>query len=165
MSILSKIRRNFELFRYFGLGSLNRFLHRRDPVTILSMKGVGRVHLRLANSDFAAFKQVFVGREYDLSAIGGARGRVDARYQAILDAGKTPIVIDAGANVGAASLWFARAFPQAAIVAVEPDPENARLLRLNTAGAPHVLIREAAIAGEHGRVALDNSRTPAWAGP
>jgi FkbM family methyltransferase len=121
------------------------------------MRGVGRVHLRRANRDFAAFRQVFAGREYDLSAIGGARARVDARYHAILDAGRTPIIIDAGANVGAASLWFARAFPKAAIVAVEPDPENARLLRLNTAGTAQIIIREAAIAGEHGRVSLDNS--------
>lgn len=157
MSLISKVRRNAELFQHFGFSAFNRFQAGQKSVTALSMKGVGRLHLRLADSDFAAFRQVFVNREYDLEVLGQTQARVQARYQAIVDSGKTPVIIDAGANVGAASLWFARTFPKAAIVAIEPDPDNAKLLRLNTAGAPQVIVQEAAIAGERGNVSLDNN--------
>src|SRR6478672_12217288 len=105
MALADRVRRNVELFRYFGLGALRRF--DGSPVTRVTMKGVGPLHLRLADSDFAAFKQVFVGREYDLGAIGGAGQRIAARYDAILKTGRVPVIVDAGANVGAASLWFA----------------------------------------------------------
>jgi FkbM family methyltransferase len=154
MTLLDRIRRNVELLHYCGIGSLRRFTRAGSPVTRVTMKGIGPIHLRLADSDFAAFKQVFVGREYDLRAIGGAGRRVAARYQAIHTAGRVPVIVDAGANVGAASLWFARTFADARIIAIEPDPENARLLRLNVAGTSRISVLEAAIAGSSGKVSL-----------
>ena len=154
MAFSDRVQRNVELLRYCGLSSLKRFAPGHSPVTRVRMKGVGDVHLRLGDSDFAAFKQVFAGREYDLRVVGGAYARVAERYRSILDGDRVPVIIDAGANVGAASLWFARAFPEAQVVAIEPDPENARLLRLNVACEGRILVLEAAIAGESGRVSL-----------
>jgi FkbM family methyltransferase len=118
------------------------------------MKNVGEVHMRLGDSDFAVFKQVFVNREYDLAVIGEAANRVKAAYAAILGRGRKPVILDAGANVGAASLWFAREFPKAEVVAIEPDPENAKLLRLNTREVPNITVLEAAVAGSAGKVSL-----------
>jgi len=40
-------------------------------------------------------------------------------------------VVDLGANFGEISLWFAKTFPSARIVAVEPAPENLRILNEN----------------------------------
>jgi FkbM family methyltransferase len=40
-------------------------------------------------------------------------------------------VVDLGANIGFTSLYLARHLPAASLVAVEPDPDNARLLRHN----------------------------------
>jgi FkbM family methyltransferase len=37
-------------------------------------------------------------------------------------------IVDAGANIGLASLYFAQAFPIARILAVEPDPDNFEIL-------------------------------------
>ena len=37
-------------------------------------------------------------------------------------------IVDAGANIGLASLYFARAFPECRILAVEPDPDNFEML-------------------------------------
>ncbi len=51
-----------------------------------------------------------------------------------LDAlGRPPRIIDLGANVGIAAAWFARRWPDATIVCVEPDPVN--LSALNQAAA------------------------------
>lgn len=70
-------------------------------------------------------------------------------------------IIDAGANVGYSALWFAIEYPSALVVAIEPDPRNAALLRRNTAGCPNVTVLEAALAGEAGRaVVVDPGQGP-----
>jgi FkbM family methyltransferase len=48
-----------------------------------------------------------------------------------LDLAKARTIIDVGANVGGASLWFAWQAPLARIIAVEPDPETADRLSRN----------------------------------
>jgi FkbM family methyltransferase len=42
-------------------------------------------------------------------------------------------LVDMGANIGLASVWFARRYGCEAIVAVEPDPDNARIAAMNFA--------------------------------
>lgn len=43
----------------------------------------------------------------------------------------TPVIIDAGAHIGLATLYFKRLFPAAQITAIEPHPETVRLLETN----------------------------------
>jgi len=152
--IADRLERNIELLKYCGLSSLRRFTRRGSPITPVTLKNVGPVHLRLGDSDLATFTQVFEKREYDLAATGGAEQGIMARYRAIIEAGLVPIIIDAGANVGAATLWFMRRFPDAHIIAIEPEPQNAEVLRLNVAGSTRVTVLEAAIAGTAGTVSL-----------
>ena len=40
-------------------------------------------------------------------------------------------ILDLGANIGLAAVYFARAFPAARLACVEPDPDNFRVLRRN----------------------------------
>lgn len=154
MRIADRLERNIELLKYCGLSSLRRFTRRGSPITPVTLKNVGPVHLRLGDSDLATFMQVFEKREYDLAATGRAQETIDARYRAMIEAGRVPIIVDAGANVGAASLWFTRAFPDAHIIAIEPEPHNAEVLRLNVAGLPRVTVLEVALAGAAGPVSL-----------
>lgn len=42
------------------------------------------------------------------------------------------LVVDAGAYIGDTSCWYASRFPRATIIALEPDPENFRLLSHNS---------------------------------
>jgi len=103
-----------------------------------------------------ALRQVFSGREYDLSGPDPIDRRIRDRYTEILAAGGKPIIVDAGANIGAASLSFAAQFPEAKIVAIEPDPANATLLRKNLQGRSNCIVLEAAIGAERGFVELNN---------
>src|SRR5947209_1811745 len=45
-------------------------------------------------------------------------------------------------------------FPEARIIAIEPDPNNAEVLRLNVEGLARITVLEAAIAGTSGKVSL-----------
>jgi FkbM family methyltransferase len=68
-------------------------------------------------ADLRVFEQIFIWEEYsclrDLTDIG--------------------LVLDLGANVGFSAVYFLNAFPQARVVAVEPDEKNAAICRENVA--------------------------------
>jgi FkbM family methyltransferase len=66
-------------------------------------------------TDLKVFKEIFVQREYLLD------------YTL-----KSDLIIDAGANVGYASVFFANRFPESTIYAIEPERENFKLLKINT---------------------------------
>src|SRR5918911_488572 len=40
-------------------------------------------------------------------------------------------VVDLGANIGLTTLYFAKSYPQARFICIEPDPNNASVLRRN----------------------------------
>jgi FkbM family methyltransferase len=50
--------------------------------------------------------------------------------------GMRPLIVDAGANIGAASVYFHREFPDATIVAVEPEADNFSILAANALARP-----------------------------
>lgn len=89
------------------------------------------ITLRRSIADHATFKQCMVMKQYDFSSFPQAE-RLMADYQALLAKGITPLIIDAGANIGLATLWFANLFPQAKIASIEPDQDNFALLVRNT---------------------------------
>ncbi|HWM21978.1 MAG TPA: FkbM family methyltransferase [Ilumatobacteraceae bacterium] len=117
--------------------------------------------LRLDNSDANVFRQVFRYREYDLTGTG-QWPRIRTAYEAMLAAGQRPIIIDAGANVGASTLFFATTYPEATVLAVEPDVENIEMCRLNTRGCPNVRVIRAGLGGEIGRVELLGGENGSW---
>ncbi len=124
----------------------------RGGIAVLATR-FGRLHLRRRDTDLLAVRQVLIDREYDISGLR-QMDRLRAIHAAQLASGKRPIIIDAGANIGAASLWFASVFPDAAVIAVEPDPDSAAIARLNLAALPHAHLVEAAIGSAPGRVSL-----------
>jgi FkbM family methyltransferase len=52
-------------------------------------------------------------------------------YGQFLPAGPVRFIVDAGANIGDSTVWYLNRFPEATVVAIEPDPENFRLLEKN----------------------------------
>ena len=136
-----------------GLPYQARHLHRHDDAEFrVRIKHVGALTLRPRTADAAVVSQVFSWRQYDLSQFP-QHAHIDRAYRSIIDRGRRPLILDLGANKGASARWFAREYPQADIVAVEPDSDNARMCRLNTAGHP-VEVITAAIGSTPGRVSL-----------
>lgn len=52
-------------------------------------------------------------------------------YAFKLPAGPVHLIVDAGANIGDTSVWYATRFPAATVIAIEPNPDNLRILRPN----------------------------------
>ena len=73
----------------------------------LSLGHAGQVHQwsLVERSDLSVLEEVFLNKEY------------------ALDIPAPDVVLDLGANIGAASVYFAQAWPKARIYAVEPHPE------------------------------------------
>ncbi|SON56390.1 methyltransferase, FkbM family [Hartmannibacter diazotrophicus] len=134
----------------------------RNGVYKVSIKNFGDMYIRHDNSDIDVIRQVFRYREYDIKRPQFLRRRIEEKYKSIVDSGGTPIIVDAGANIGASSVWFAKTYPEAVIVAIEPDPENAKLLRINTERFPNCKVLEAAIGAESGFVSLIENKL-GWA--
>jgi FkbM family methyltransferase len=149
-ALLRNLRYNLADVKNFGPGVLARHLGNKQ----ISLRGVGRVTLRPGQSDMLCMRQVFVGREYDLSTMPAVQARVDAALKRIIAGGQIPIIIDGGANVGAASIWYAQCYPQATIVAVEPEDSNYEVLVDNVRSWPNVVTVKAALGGERGHAVV-----------
>ena len=152
MDIIRLTRSSFVDTRWMGPRFLLRHLRRRCDVVAVQIKGVGRVLLRRRTSDAEVFSQVFAQHQYELRGYGQFAS-VERRVEQLAAAGRRPLVLDLGANNGASAMWFARMFPTARVVAVEPDPGNVELCRLNTRGYD-VEVIPAAIGSTPGAVDL-----------
>ena len=93
-----------------------------------------------------------------------ATGNLDAIVVKILSAQEYPIlqlpgwaprtVLDIGANVGAASLLFSLAYPNARVRAWEPSPSTAAFLRDNTAWRSQIEVAPVGLHDRHASVNL-----------
>lgn len=60
------------------------------------------------------------------------------------------VIFDAGSNSGFSALYFRIVYPEARIVALEPDPVAFRRLELNTRRWPGIVLRNVALAATEG---------------
>jgi FkbM family methyltransferase len=72
------------------------------------------------------------------------------------------VIIDAGANIGASTLFFAEAFPSAKVVGIEPEEGNFRLLQKNTETCSNVIAVKAALWGSNDTRMIQNRFTGEW---
>jgi FkbM family methyltransferase len=137
------------------------FLWRHSPrvtgacTAAVLIPGFGRIHVRAGESDVAAVRQVFGQRQYDIGLLSVGE-RIDRRYANILQSGRTPVIVDAGANIGAASLWLAKKYPAAIVVAIEPEHGNFQVLNKNADSEPRIKAVHAAVGSTQGFVQLEN---------
>lgn len=120
------------------------------------------VHVRPESSDLAACQQVFGRLDYDLRRLRRYPEFVSL-YEQILSQGRKPLVLDLGANIGMATLYFVRAWPGCHVVAVEPMIDNFQLLFENTQELDAVTAWHAGIASAPGRLRIANPDAEDWA--
>jgi FkbM family methyltransferase len=70
------------------------------------------------------------------------------------------VLIDLGANIGLTTVWLAKRYRYATIIAVEPSPGNARLARLNfAANGIDAEVLEAAVGPSDGTAFFDDNES------
>jgi len=109
--------------------------------------------------DRGVIEQIFQNEDYRVSHWPQGRALL-AQYQDG-QGGKRPLIIDAGANIGASAVYFHTLYPQARVVCIEPERSNCTLLRLNTDGLP-VAVFEGGISGSDGHMFLQDPGHSVW---
>jgi FkbM family methyltransferase len=158
MNIWDRCKRNIGDAVEFGPQFLLRHVGRLTgrSQTVVNVPGIGPIHLRVGESDAHSVRQIFREKIYDVSKTPAANERLMNRYRAILESGHKPIIVDAGANIGAASRWFGRSFPDATVIAIEPEPGNLEMLRQNVSASTGITVVPAAIGSYPGFVRVLN---------
>ena len=119
--------------------------------------------VRLQGSDMDVVHQIFSARDYDLSWCLPYKLHIQAVCNRLLERGMTPLIIDAGANIGASTLWFALNFPGCHIFAVEPDHRNFEILRRNVGAVPNITLFNAALWDSPAVLSMVSDNEPGWA--
>jgi len=82
---------------------------------------------------------------------------MDEVYRLPFPSHQVDVLVDLGANIGLTSLFYHRTLQVRSIIAVEPDPSNAQLVRENLADLPAVVF-EAAVGPHDGTARFSNNR-------
>ena len=138
--------------------------HASDSVRAFQVPGYGpAIYMRDCHADHSIFRQCLVMQQYDFR-MWPQYARFKQDYEAALKRGDEPLVIDGGANIGLATRWFAAKFPEAKIVAVEPNSSNFAILKRNTeALGPRVTCLEGGLWDRPARLKIINPEAGATA--
>jgi FkbM family methyltransferase len=95
------------------------------------------VYLRNYTTDIPAYKEIIERHKYCVAA------KYEPKY-----------IIDAGANVGMAAIYFANKYKNARIIAIEPESKNYELLKQNTEYYMNITVIKAALWNTSGEISL-----------
>lgn len=114
----------------------------------MALKRPGIAHpisIRLPSSDMDAYEQIFLHREYDV------------KLQHTPD-----VIIDAGANIGLASIYFSGRYPSAKVYAIECENSNFQVLQRNVAPYPNIVPIHAALWDQNGEIRIVDPGLGKW---
>lgn len=103
-----------------------------------------KIIVRQGTSDIEVFEKVLVNEE----------------YQSHLNQPET--IVDLGANVGYASIFFAVRYPESQIIAVEPEPSNFAQLQRNIAAYPNITAIQKAVWPSSEPVRIGDQTAEKW---
>lgn len=101
--------------------------------------------LRVCYSDIKTYEQVFVLQDYKFLV------EKHPKY-----------IVDAGANIGLASIYFANKYPSTKIIAIEPEQSNFELLKKNIAPYPNIIPIQAALWNKNEEINLVDPGLGKW---
>jgi FkbM family methyltransferase len=122
------------------------YLRSTDEVSLRIPPCRTPILLRPKTTDLLTFEQVFMRHEY------GIKLPFSPRH-----------IVDAGANIGLATIYFANRFPDARIIALEPEPVNFDLLLRNTQAYSNVQAIRAGLWSRRATLSIENPADDPWA--
>jgi FkbM family methyltransferase len=142
---------------------ITRRFFRRRGVVRASLREHGRrpIEIDPLNSDLLVASQIFGHKEYALDV--RLTLRLNEHAAELRKAGRIPVILDGGANVGYSALFFADTYPESLIVAVEPDQNSFASLKRNVADHPRIRSIHAALGSHTEGVRLQSTANESWA--
>lgn len=83
---------------------------------------------------------------------------LNRKYKSLIEKDRKPLILDIGANIGCASVWFNSKYPKAKIVSLEPDHHNFQILKINS--QERFEARNLALAPHNNGVSVRSSENP-----
>jgi FkbM family methyltransferase len=105
------------------------------------------------SSDLAVINQILQQKVYALD--GWEHKNLVENYLSKNFKNKRPLIIDAGANMGASSIFFSDNWKDSFVISIEPEKYNYTLLKLNTI-EKSILALEGAVGSENGIMYLND---------
>jgi FkbM family methyltransferase len=118
----------------------------RENYTVRPRGVAHPIQRRPGTSDSMVLAQIFGARDFEM----------DLPF-------RPKSIIDAGANIGISSVYFATTYPKARVLAIEPDADNFALCQANTAPYPNVQCVRAALWSHACMLNLANPGVASWA--
>ncbi len=171
MELRNVARQSLATSRLLGIPSASRIYWmkarrgaRRDAVVRVPLHGLpSGFWMRPKGSDLDVVLQIFFARDYDLSWCDPYQRHLQRLCDGIREAGHVPLIIDAGANIGASTLWFALNFPGVRIFAIEPDRGNFAVLEKNVEGRPNITLFNAGLWNRSTALSMAHEGGTGWA--
>lgn len=134
------------LIRYYGiLEGINIFLSlfwsKKSYFIINSKVFKNKIYLRKGQSDPLIFEQIFCEQQYNF---------IHPNPESV------KWIIDAGANIGLAAIYFSLKFPNSNIISIEPDKSNFELLKKNTSSYSNIQCINAALWHKEEQLIINN---------
>lgn len=131
-----------------------------NTVDICEIEGLKYpVSLRQNTLDRFVADEIFVRECYDVSM---KKSRHYDDYIERFNVRKPQNIIDAGGNIGLASIYYAAQFPEAQIITVEPDSDNYFLLWDNTKYYKNIIPVKGAVWNRQTGVCISNREQAVW---
>ena len=150
MTIVTMPKRIKNLYKLIGIKQSIKFCiaylrHQAAPIQ-LQIAGIDTpVLCRVRDSDIRVLWQVFGERWFNLPDIQPPQ-----------------LIVDGGAYIGYTALFFAAHYPDAKIIAIEPNAENCELFRRNCAAYANIELIEAAVWDADVPLHIENPQDDSW---
>ena len=112
-----------------------------------------------SNADVGVIKHIFRKQNYDLDSFPFSPA---LRAFTAAAGDRKLLVVDAGANIGASAVYFSALDPRIHVHAIEPEPNNFRILQMNVSGR-RVVAEQAALAETRKTLWLEDPGQGDWA--
>lgn len=116
-----------------------KIFSKKKIVKIRSRKYKHDIYIRQNTSDWAVFFEIFCADGYSKSLND-----------------KVSVIIDAGANVGYAAVYFANKYPEAKIFCLEPEESNFQMILKNTRKYSNIVSINAALWYEDKQLCIED---------
>ncbi len=139
MNIAEGFNKYYDAFGFRGVLAISAYRLTGRPKEVRA-RPAGITHplsIRVRTTDVVVYKEIFQGGQYEFDLPFRPR-----------------TIVDVGANTGLTSVYYTHKYPDARIIAIEPEDSNFRTLANNVAAYPSIVPIQAALWSRDGHISI-----------